>query len=1171
MEKIWKVISVIFVLILLSFNIYGNNFSNLEKTLFDKGIDNLNENELIDYSLYSEMQLKDTYLLNLDVLKRARSPLNLEFMLLYVMESYEYPKYKLELKDILNEHLKNSKNIVFKIDMQYALSLLDKLDLLTFKSSEYGYLGNYYIVGPFVKNGILDFDNPLPFEKKCNIKKEYKTFFGKQIPYKISASASGWLNIDSIYKDKMGVSYYIASERVEKSGIYYLHFITNKESKLFLDGKKIFSIKEEDYSKPQKNIFKVNLKQGDHIFMVKLENDSNLQGFYLEPSTNGFMIQLFNETGEPVLYKEGNYSKGTSTLIEHIDIQGFFKNEDIYRKNFKLANILMSYGYSSGSYSLMKGLLKNNNSPIYNFFMGYLIERFPQLGFANYAYNYYFKSINNWADNYIGRSFIGKKFLDDGKLEVAGKYILPLYEKFPMDQNTALTTAHFRNKEGLTFLGQKIMQKYLKNYKSDLSGLELYSIFKNSYGIDKINIIKDCYKKGIITSDILLTLSNYYIENKEYDNYISLLKSIKNQDLRYNILLGSLGDRKLEKYATVSSMLKNILSTYPQNSDLYSLMASFYLDNNDYPSYKMITNKILKRFGNFNDEVEFNKFAIPDYYKYGNLGDIDKSIPLTFLSIKQRITFFNDLSYRKFNHIVIYVANQAGVDGLSSFKAPSNTYFMRIINPDGKEYFFHNDSIKGLQIGSILEIAFAQYGSRSFENINSVFINPIIFKNSYPVRSINVIFDIPKKMGFKNQVLKRNDGVIINKKNIQPFDNGYKSYLYSSSNIKYFKPEKGLPMEYCFLSSVNTQVPMKANVFLTNYYKEIFTDSYISSNVKGFFDSFKGTTRRDKMLSLYDFLETKFVDDSGEGNTRSIWNIISTKRGDNIDKLRIFKLALEYWKIPHRFLIYSNYAHVDTKYFSKSAITGSGILTDINSDTPVLSTFSKEFIPYGGEKQMLRKTYIYENSTKMIVKRNFKVGIETGLKIKSQWDMLQSNKFHAKISFLGDYASYKNYFFDKKTSDKAATSFISNIFPYVKLINYKVIVKNDNKPFYIIIDGFYNKKMDDKFILPFTPSSLSQIFGGREDRKFPLYIMDYSEMSEICEVMPSVDIKNIMDFKVKSKGISYNFSIKKNGASYVYTKQYSVSNAYYNVKKFKKYFKKAKEIDNYETTFFKLQ
>ena len=285
----------------------------------------------------------------------------------------------------------------------------------------------------------------------------------------------------------------------------------------------------------------------------------------------------------------------------------------------------------------------------------------------------------------------------------------------------------------------------------------------------------------------------------------------------------------------------------------------------------------------------------------------------------------------------------------------------------------------------------------------------------------------------------------------------------------------------------------------------------------------------------------------------------------------MFKLALEYWKIDHRFLIYSNYANVDTKYFSTASITGSGILTDIDSVTPILSTFSKEFIPYGGEKKRLRKAYIYESGRYMKVKNNFAVGIETGLSIDSKWDMLNGNQFHAKVAFIGEYASYKSYFFDKKTSDKAAISFISNVFPYVRLSHYKVLVKNDNKPFYIILDGIYDKKMDGKYLLPFTPSVLSQLFGGKEDRKYPIYIMEHREMSETCEVISSIDIKNVRDFKEESKAFCYSFKAVKGNNSHVYSKKYRVYNGYYDLKEFKKHFKKAKEIDNYESSFFKLQ
>jgi hypothetical protein len=986
----------------------------------------------IEYGIYKDMRDEESAEYFLKAIELGNKPLNLEFSMFYLTESYQLSVYKEQLKELLKKKQSKVNDIVFNIDSNYVISILDKLNVNTFNSDEYGYLDKYYCIGPFIKDGILDFENRLDFEKSPKIDKEYSTFYGKQKPYLVNVNSNGWVDLSRIYNKRFGIVYFLNSVNFKSSGRYYINTASSFPYRLFIDGKLVCEKRYMDLSSSVKKIIEIDVKKGEHTILLKIDASNELQGYYLEDNNLGFMIQFFDEKGNYYLPMQGNFKKGKINSCKVVDIQDHFKDSMVVKRaEFKLANIFMNYGNGIKSFNMISGLLKESDSPIYSFFAGFVCERFPILGFSDYAYNYYTNSTLNWDDNYIADFFIAKNYMINGNKKEAKKYLLKLE---PNSNNIFLFNyiANIRNDEGLENYASKYLFNKVRDHVSDLAVLNLYNNFSNYFDSSKMGkLLAGIEEVGIFSEDFISKKLNYLISLHKYDEAYDFVKTIKNKDLKYDlmILLSASGYDGMEN---IKEVYLDMINRFPQNSDYYDLLCKHYLKKNKYAEYEQIKNRMLKKFASIDDEKDYEIFGpvLPD--KLGTIDETEK-YPFEIVDQKTRLTFFKDLGYRRIDYGIIRVNDQKGVGALTNFTPGGNPIFIKIQNSDGKKYYFHSSnkdqiSLKGLEVGSVIEYATIGYYSRPFLNIYYTGITPITLLTTYPIKKWKVQVDIPKAIDLKPFVIHRN--YILKEHSKSSVLKGYRTYLYSAKNLKRVKQEKGIPNPYTFTTAIILQSKLLPSTYLQNFYNEIFTDKFLGSKIKQYFDSFAGDKEK-KMIDIYDDLEVNYTEDTSSDSDKSLLNIILTKKAGPLDKIRIFKAALDYWRIPNKFVIFSGFGNKEIKRFFPGQIDGQGILLNYKEKN-ILTTFSSPFIPFGGESGKIKIAYMTENGRDYSINKEFSVGTGSGLKIDYVWD-LENKSIDVKVKFIGAYSSYKTYFFDAETKEKIVNQFVGKIFQYIKV------------------------------------------------------------------------------------------------------------------------------------------
>ena len=1159
-------LAIISILVGVSFYAEESSFKELKISLEKKG--ELNADELIDYALYSEMRYEAVHHILLKAIKKAKSPLNKTFSLLYIMESPQLGEYADELRGILEDRLADDKEPLTRIEYWYALGLIDKLNINSFIPAKHGYIDSFYASGPYIKNGIIDIDEAFKIEQKGKIEGEYKTFYGKYKPTAMVSNVRGWFNLDDIYDRSFGISYFLSGIKAGEEGTYYLHYISQVPSQVFIDGEKVFERRYMDLNKGVRNIIELELGKGEHTVMVKADGSYNFEGYFLESGINGFMMQVFDGRGDPVDTNSETHKKGKLLSHSNISINDTYADEKVSRKAFKLANVLMNYGIPQDSYKMISAAAAANDSPIDSFFAGYICSRFPLLGFRNYSYNFYLRSNLGWSDNYTAQYFMGLTYLESGNFKEARKYIYALEDKIPSASHSlSLSIARLRYEQEMAAYSLLKLKEFIRNSKGTAMLFDIYDILKSAGEVElAVEALDKVEKAGIFNDEYIFRKLDLLISSKKMDDALALIDTVEHPVLKKKLEImmmqaGLLSDERAEE------TLKYLLGSFPMNMHIMGLAADHYLQKGDHDRYLSIREDMLKKFSDIDDEMDRKIFGTPLPKKVYPEKDPISNYPLEIIEQDETITFFKDLSYRKLTRISIRVNNQKGVTALTNFNVGGDAVYTRVTNPSGREYYFHEAhggelSLKGLLPGSIIDYVSISYYSRKFMNIYYTGLYPAILKMTIPFNKAVLRYEIPKGLKIKPKYSPSKAWDTGTKASKKASRAGYKTYTYTTPSGKRLKVEEAIPAPYTFLPSLFVNSGLDPEVFLKNFYFEIFTDKLIPAPILTYFDSFPGS-EDDKVKALYDDLSVNYTEDTESDKDKSLLNIYISKKAGQLDKMRLFKAALEYWSVPHKFLIFSGISDDNTGGFFPEKISGQGLLVQHQGEMKFIA-FSQNFIPIGGEVVPMRAAYLTSDGKDYELRSNLVMGGKSGFDIEYFWD-LDTGDIDLSLVFRGEYSAYKSYMFDEKTSSNIGNQIISGFFPYVTTDEIRTIANRDNEPLKISVKGRFMRELGKgTYELPFKAIEISGIFGIDYPRKMPLLVAQPTYQRDVIHIKTEKKL-DLRGYKEKVPGAyDYDFQVTKTPEGYRVERTVSIYSGIFYPSKILIILKKAEQLDKKE-------
>ncbi len=1084
------------------------NITERLETLRQKGIsgsDGLFEAALLK-ELRGESITEDLFTL----FEEETNPLNLDFYAYYLLENEEVFSYKERFFDALKK--KKCDDPVFLCDAAYIMSILKKYDLRTFSKEEWGYLDDYFVCGPFIEKGILDFENVFPFERTPNVKKEYSTYFGKIRPYAARSNYAGWVDLRTIYSDPFGIVYFASSFEVPAAGNYYVNLLSTVPYKLFIDGVLVHQRRKKDHDKGVKEIIRLDLSKGGHTVLMKTDAGYSFGGYEKEDIESGFSVQLLSGDLKPLKIRYGQMKKGSMNGHKIFDpAEHFGDYSSIERYNFKLAAMYNSYGNGVKSHELASLLARDSDSPVYGLFAGIICDKYPAAGFKDYSFDYLMNSYLEAADNTIAMLFLAKYYLNDNNLEEAKVYLRKIEETRPDFRWTRYFKALVKSREGMKLYASELMSGVsdpVSPNMIDLAAVD-YLISSNDHA-RALEILRSLEARGVVTIQCIISALTCFLETKDHSGaaeYLSKLpKGFVENDLQTAGIFSRLAVEGFEPGKTYGKLIE----TYPQNLEYYLMLADHVLNRGKTEEYISLKRKIMDKFFEADPELDAELFGSGK--ERGNYDGLPpkKDFPIEIIDERTEYTFFKDLSCRRADYGLIRINDQKGVSYFTNFRVQGDLVFLKVIGKDGKEYLFHSSSgnaasLKGLEEGALIEYASFSYHSRPYLHLFYNALPPITFQVTIPIERYRVSLNIPKELKISSSLLNQKNLSTLKYSKTSDLQ-GYFTYKYEATGLNRVRSENMIPQPYVFLASLLVGTKLDPALFVSNFYFELFPGGELSHTVEEYFESFKGDPE-EKMKVLYEELQTKFTGDDDPYKNRTLPEIIKSRKAEYIDKLRVFKAGLEIWNIPHEFVVYTDYTTVDTAIFNHEIFTGHGIIVPCSGKN-ILVTFSESFVPFGGEAGILRKAYLTADGLKVRVAEALETGIENEVDVRYEWRPSENFRLTALISFKGLYASAKQYFFDENTKDSIVRQFISSYLPFLELTDYKLNCSRDTSPFEVGVSGIYEKKNSQGiFLLPMKPAGLTNYFSADYPRSLPLVITQLIVNKDECIIRTDKELE----------------------------------------------------------------
>jgi tetratricopeptide (TPR) repeat protein len=170
----------------------------------------------------------------------------------------------------------SSKYLMDRIDMLKGILLFNRGDTTTIKGfkQKFGYIDKFRIIGPFSNRNRKEFEKPhLPSVYDNDLSLMGKNYYVSW--FDIRSDWIGIVDIGELFSDIGDSLFYLHREvGIDKSGVYKLSLGKTGYTDIWIDGKKVFSNREEHGYFFDQYVIEVFLPQGRHDLMIKMGNSA---------------------------------------------------------------------------------------------------------------------------------------------------------------------------------------------------------------------------------------------------------------------------------------------------------------------------------------------------------------------------------------------------------------------------------------------------------------------------------------------------------------------------------------------------------------------------------------------------------------------------------------------------------------------------------------------------------------------------------------------------------------------------------------------------------------------------------------------------------------------------------------------------------------------------------